>query len=244
MARRQKTRFEKFFSMNQHRKRWGATSNSLGNHDLTALKNQIIDEGKPEQTYGSDKSLEGHLANLRREFSGQSELLFYHAKLIVLLRREFQLEKTYSEYVELWESEAEFLLKGLNLRWLVSACETFADHDKDVSVQAVALQGSLLANIVKIYETERLLNGSKESKLNEAKAAQLHDHLEPLFGGMSCFAVGTDDTLRNLRWRLDHMFKTNLVGQILKEIFSRLQIEDTAFNRMRQAHKRERTSWW
>lgn len=244
MARRQKTRFEKFFSINQHRKRLGAAQNASDGFDLAALKKQIVDEGEPEQTYGSDKSLEGHLTNLRREFSGQSELVFHHAKLIVLLRREFQIEKTYASYVELWQQEEEFLLAELNLRWLVSACETFADHDKDISVQAVALQGSLLANIVKIYETERILSDAGNSKIDEAKVSQLHDNLRPLFGGMSCFAIGTDDTLRNLRWRLDGMFKTPIVGQILKEIFSRLQTEDTVFSRLRQAHKRERTSWW
>lgn len=244
MARRQKTRFEKFFSINQHRKRQGATENISNDVDLSMLKAQIIDEGEPVQTYGSDKSLDAHLQNLRHEFSGQSELLFYHAKLIVLLRREFQLQKTYSAYVHLWEQEEAFLIKELNLRWLVSACETFADHDNDAAVQAVALQGSLLANIVKIYETERVLNGSENSKLDETKVNRLHDRLEPLFGGMSCFAVGTDDTLRNLRWRLDVMFKTPRVGQVLKEVFSRLQIEDTAFSRLRQEHKRDRTSWW
>lgn len=244
MARRQKTRFEKFFSINQHRKRWGARVGTSADTDLSTLKAHIIDAGEREQTYGSDKSLEAHLGNLRREFSGQSELLFYHAKLIVLLRREFQVQKTYAAYAELWKQEEAFLLAELNLRWLVSACETFADHDEDACVRAVAMQGSLLANVVKIYETERALNGSEEAKLDEAKVSQLHDQLAPLFGGMSCFAVGTDDTLRNLRWRLDTMFKTPIIGQILKEIYSRLQFEDTAFSRMRQAHKRDRTSWW
>lgn len=244
MARRQKTRFEKFFSINQHRKRWGATKNISDGFDLRMLKAQIIDEGEPEQTYGSDKSLEAHLGNLRCEFSGQSELLFHHAKLIVLLRRDIKVQKIYASYVELWQQEGAFLISELNLRWLVSACETFADNDKDASVQAVALQGSILANIVKIYETERTLSNAENLTLDENKITKLHDNLMPLFGGMSCFAVGTDDTLRNLRWRLDIMFKTPIVGQILKEIFSRLQTEDTAFNRLRQAHKRDRTGWW
>ncbi|WP_197742809.1 hypothetical protein [Lentilitoribacter sp. Alg239-R112] len=244
MARRQKTRFEKFFSINQHRKRLGAVRSTSDNVDLMMLKKQVIDEGEPEQTYGSDKSLEAHLKNLRLEFSGQSELLFYHAKLIVLLRREFQIQKTYASYVELWQQEGAFLINELNLRWLVSACETFADHDEDSTVQAVAIQGSLLANIVKVYETERTLSNAKNLMYDEAKISQLHDNLMPLFGGMSCFAVGTDDTLRNLRWRLNKMFKTPIVGRILEEIFLRLQDEDTAFKRLREAHHRDRTSWW
>lgn len=244
MARRQKTRFEKFFSINQHRKRLGAAKNMSDEFDLEMLKNKIIDEGEPEQTYGSDKSLETHLKNLRREFSGQSELLFHHAKLIVLLRREYQTRQTFAQFYELWSNEGVFLCGNLNLRWLVSACETFVDHDDDPLKRAAALQGSLMANVVKIYETERALAASEVPGMNEEKVNRLHDNLEPLFGGMSCFAVGTDDTLRNLRWRLDIVFQTPIIGLIVKEIFDRLQTEDTAFNRMRLLHKRERTSWW
>lgn len=244
MARRQKTRFEKFFSFNQRKKRFGAAKFVQNDVDFPALKAHILDLGEPVQTYGSDKSLDGHLNNLKREFSGQSELLYYHAQLIVLLRREFELTETYSKFKTLWEDEGEFLCEHLNIRWLVSACETFADHDPDPALRAVALQGSLLANIVKIYETERKLTVCENTDIDPDKAAKLHDELLPLFEGMSCFAIGTDDTLRHLRWRLEKMFVEPIVGPILKTIFDRMQNEDTAFHRMKLRHKRDKTAWW
>lgn len=244
MARRQKTRFEKFFSFNQRKKRFGAAKFKQNDVNFSELKALILDLGEPVQTYGSDKSLEGHFGNLKREFSGQSELLFYHAQLIVLLRREFELADTYSKFKTLWAEEGEFLCEHLNIRWLVSACETFTDHDADQRLQAVAFQGSMLANIIKIYETERKLTGTEDAAIDQDKAERLHDDLLPLFEGMSCFAIGTDDTLRHLRWRLDKMFDEPIVGPILKTIFDRMQNEDTAFHRMKLRHKRDKTAWW
>ena len=66
----------------------------------------------------------------------------------------------------------------------------------------------------------------------------------PLFSGLSCFTVGTDDTLRNMRWRLDPLMEKGPVGLILKTVFDRLQVEDTAYARLRALHHRERTGWW
>jgi len=42
----------------------------------------------------------------------------------------------------------------LNTRWLVSVCDTFADHGQTPAQRAIGLAGSLLANTVKLYETE------------------------------------------------------------------------------------------
>ena len=65
-----------------------------------------------------------------------------------------------------------------------------------------------------------------------------------LFNGTSVFKVGTDDTLRNMRWRIDKAAKINIAGEILLEIFLRLQEYDNIFKRLKVRHKRDKTGWW
>jgi len=65
-----------------------------------------------------------------------------------------------------------------------------------------------------------------------------------LFDGTSVFKIGTDDTLRNMRWRIDKVAKINTTGEILLEIFLRLQEHETVFKRLKDRHKRSKTGWW
>ena len=238
------SRLHRLLSLNQHRKRWGA--NRLCSHDksLAELKNTIISNEKAEQTRGAEKSLDQHLTNLHREFAGQSELLWHHAKLVVLIRREFQTSHQYSEFRALWAQENVFLRENLNIRWLISACDTFAEHDLDATVRSVAMMTSLLVNTVKMHESERFITQARSLPVDPIRISTLQKELVPLFGGMSCFTTGTDDTLRNMVWRLQPLMKIEPTGLILQEIWKRFQIEDTVFNRMRGLHHREKTRWW
>ena len=241
---RKKSKLERFFSFNQHRKRFGGGKHLNDDIDLAELKATLVAGSEPHQTRGSEKSLDQHLANLRQEFSGQPELVYHHAKLIVLIRREFRVEETYAKFKDLWEHEAEFLCTHLNVRWLVSACDTYADHDPDPATRNAALMGSVLVNTVKIYESERYITGAADNAVAGERVERLQTDLVPLFEGLSCFTVGTDDTLRNMRWRMDTVFSEGSVGLILKTIFDRLQVNDTAFSRLRALHRRDRTGWW
>lgn len=244
MVRRKKTRLERFFSLNQHRKRWGGGRHAAGDGDLAAMRERIVEAGEAVQTRGSEKSLDRHLENLRREFSGQPELVFHHARLIVLIRREVRLADSLAQFGTLWDEEGDFLCRHLNLRWLISAADTLADHDPDASVRAVAMMAGLLANTVKIYESERYITDAATCAPDPARIEKLQTDLVPLFEGMSVFTVGTDDTLRNMFWRLEPFFATPRAGRILKTVYDRMQAEDTAFARLRALHHRDRTAWW
>lgn len=243
MAPKRKSRFLRLLSLNQHRKRWGAGRHLTTETDLAALRDQVVDTGQPEQTRGSEKSLDQHLSNLRREFSGQSELVYYHAKLIVLIRREYRLDDTLKEFFALWDQQAGFLVGKLNLRWLISAADTFADHAKGEE-RAVAMMASLLANTVKIAESDRYIHAAEACELQSDRIERLQTELVPLFEGTSVFTVGTDDTLRNMYWRLEPFFGIGAAGLIVKAVYDRIQVEDTAFARLRALHRRDRTGWW
>jgi hypothetical protein len=47
-----------------------------------------------------------------------------------------------------------------------------------------------------------------------------------------------------MRWRLDQVDNTNIAGKILKEVFNRIQNNETVYKRMRERHIREKTKWW
>lgn len=244
MVRRRKTRLERLLSLNQHRKRWGARRHVVADPDLAAMRERVIDAGEAVQTRGSEKSLDRHLANLRCEFSGQSELLFHHAALIVLIRREVGSAENVERFITLWTQEAEFLCRNLNLRWLISAADTFAEHALDPQARAIGMMASLLGNTVKVGESDRYIRGAEALAPLPDRIETLQAELVPLFEGMSVFTVGTDDTLRNMYWRLEPFFAQGTAGMIFKTVYDRLQVNDTAFARLRALHHRARTGWW
>jgi hypothetical protein len=77
----------------------------------------------------------------------------------VLLRRRIDLETNLARTRMLWRSEAPFLVAKLDSRWLVSACDTIIDHWHEPEERALALAGTLFANTIKLYETERWAAG-------------------------------------------------------------------------------------
>ncbi|MGB0846342.1 MAG: hypothetical protein ACPGSM_06440 [Thiolinea sp.] len=246
MSVRKKNRLERLLSFNQHRKRFGAGKavNNQLNKELQQLKNTMIPGNEPDYTHGAEKDITQHLKNLRAEFAGNSELLHYHASLIVMIRREYKAQENFRRFTTLWEQEQSYLLKHLNTRWLISAADTFADYAREPLVRALALNSAILFNTVKMQESERFLQQAENLQDDPERHARLTSGRVNLMDGTSAFAVGTDDTLRNMRWRIDDIAKLHPVGSLLTEIFQRLQSEDTVYQRFRERHTRRKTAWW
>ena len=246
MSRRDKTRFERWFSLSRHKRRSGAIvlSEKISS-DFSRQKQIIIDGDEIQYTHGSSNDLEEHFVALRDEFIDQSELCYTHAKIIVLIRRDFKAKNHFALFEQLWKEEKDYLLKNLNTRWLISATDTFADFSEDDSIKSLSLACSCLLNTVKIHESERFIANLDSNVDDKEKITRLNNEERiPLFDGISVFKVGTDDTLRNMRWRIDKAAKINIAGKILLEIFLRLQEHDTIFKRLKDKHKRNKTGWW
>lgn len=244
MSPRKKTKLERLLSFNQHRRRFGGSQNFSRIEDLSTLRNSIIQGTKKTYTHGSSKNLSEHLESLKGEFVGDSELCYVVAKTIVLIRRESKIKDNYKILETLLTEEGDFLLNNLNLRWLISISDTISEHSSCPETRALALCATILGNTVKIYETERYLENNTNSKDDPERLRILQSERVPLIGGMSGFCIGTDDTLRNMRFRMNTVCKTNPIGNILLEIFSRIQYEDTGYSRLKKRHTRSRTSWW
>lgn len=247
MPPRKKTRFEQWFSFSRHQRRFGADSvyQNIIAQDIDTLKTTIIEGNQPIYTYGSAKDLNEHINNLKQEFVGQPLLNHFHASLIVLIRRDIDVSTNYQKFKTLWLTESEFLLKHLNIRWLISACDTFIDYDDDKTLQAILMNAIVLINTIKLQETEHLLCQTHYQE-NEQIKTQLQNQRIALFDGTSAFAVGTDDSLRNMRWRLDKICQYHQLGEIVIEIFERLQNSqnNNVYSRFKQRHTRQRTRWW
>lgn len=243
-----KSKLANFLSLNQHRKRLGAAkvASQWQQADWEKMSQQIIEGDETKYTHGSDKNLQSHVENLKLEFVGRTELEYYHANLIVLIRRDFQTAKNFELFEQLWYQHQEFLIKNLNTRWLISACDTFIDHSEDDYLKFLLMNAVVMVNTIKLQESERFLTDSEDTKALNERITFLQTERLALFDGVSGFAVGTDDTLRNMRWRLDKLCNDHTLGGIVLEIFERAQQPDanTVFSRFRELHTREKTAWW
>ena len=246
MTKRSKTRFEKWFSLSRHQRRSGAKElSALISNNFKVQKSHIISGDEITYTHGSSNDLSRHFLALEQEFVGQSELCYTHAKIIVLIRREFEVEKHFRQFEQLWQMEKRYLLKHLNTRWLIAASDTFADYSDDDTVKALSVACTCLLNTVKIQESERFITNAQDCSDDLDKIHQLDNECRfSLFDGTSVFKFGTDDTLRNMRWRIDKVAKFNIAGEILLEVFKRLQKFDTVYKRTKDRHTRDKTSWW
>tara|TARA_B110000008_G_scaffold142833_1_gene144510 strand:+ start:1470 stop:2204 length:735 start_codon:yes stop_codon:yes gene_type:complete len=244
LAPRKKTKIEKFFSFNQHRRRFDAPNSVGETQDIVSLKNTLIPGKKKVYTHGSSKNLKEHLKNLRGEFIGDPELCYVVAKKIVLIRRESKLRENFQGLEALLKKEGDFLFKKLNLRWLISIADTISEHSQSPEERALALCATILGNTVKIYETERFLEENETSKSNPERLKLLQSSRVPLIDGMSGFCIGTDDTLRNMFFRMNTSCQGTYVGKLVQEVFRRLQSENTGYSRLKNKHTRPRTSWW
>lgn len=244
MPIRKKTMIERFFSWNRHARRSGSSDVLNCSMSIEEMSHKRVAGIDQVQTRGSCRELQGHIQHLRGEFVGRTELELRHATLIVLIRRGYQTKKVYGCFQELWQEAEDVLLENLNLRWLVSAADTIADCDPDPTQRALALSASCLINTVKLSESERFLTGTRESEFLEDRVRDVQEGLVPFVEGMSCFTVGTDDTLRNLRWRIDSMDRSGVAGRILSRSFVKVQECESVYSRFRKAHTRRKTSWW
>ena len=215
--------------------------------DFDQLKSVVINCGEPELIVETATDMNEHLDNLFREFSGQPLIAFYHASLIVRMRRG---EDTGRAFRDLWSKEGAFLKKILRLRWLISACDTIIDDETfDHADRALALTASVLTATVKLYETERLAIGAgqQDQHSRPSDVKQLYyipANVQPLFDGMTTFQIGGGDLIMNLVNRSRAMTCSGgIAGSIFMEILQRIQLNDTVFNRFLNVHILDDTRW-
>jgi len=219
---RKKTKLEALFSLKRYRRRKGATDFFNKDVDYRKLKNSIITADNLDGIFKTDEDLNIHLSNIKKEFVGKPELLFYCIKLIILLR---------------------FLLQQLNSRWLISVADTYADHKKSDLYLAISVIISSLLNTVKLYESELLF--LKESNPYQQEVIdQVRESRVELFDGIEAFKLGSEDTLMNMMQRVNSLPQDIVPTKILLELFHRLNHNNTVYSRFKKLHTRKHSNWW
>ena len=204
--------------------------------DFTSLKARIV-EGTPRGP--TPVSREGefatHMADLRGDFAGRPELCVHHAALIVRIRRRMDLERDVPAFLELWEAEHAFLAEHLDSRWLVSACDTFADHGTAFQ-RAAAVALAALINTTRLCETERILSVDPSfdpRKFERMKAEHRDGRYVELWDGVSAYTPHKGDTPRNLFRRLfDVVGMDPALDAIGRTLLGRALAEDTLLGRL------------
>lgn len=205
---------------------------------FSALRERIVTGGDNGFTRGERRSkvfgarrpdFFEHMNELRSEFLERSELLHVHAGCVVALRRRLAVDHFLPLYLRLWREERAFLLRELSLRWLVSACDTLVDQGETPVQRAVALNGSMLANSMKLAETERLRTRAAG---DDSEAPRQRRSPAGLFDGMTTFRPG-GDMIDNLFRRLDRVATLDdIAGPILQEVARRVKQADTVLRRL------------
>jgi hypothetical protein len=143
---------------------------------------------------GRKADLTEHFLLLEPEFHGRPRLAHLLACVIVVLRRDpadAAGKKLFGRIVREFGQE---IPAHLNLRWLTAVCDTFMDVAEDPVDRATAMAGTLLANTIKLSETERLLFHPPQPDLPLYRFSRGGT----LFDGVITFWVGNGDMLTNM----------------------------------------------
>jgi hypothetical protein len=198
-------------------------------------------EEPPRSPWGRTADVDEHISQLRAEFIGLPETCHEHAALVVRIRRKIDLESTLGAFFALWASDAEQLASNLSSRWLVSACDTFADYGTPFQ-RAAALMLSATINTLKLAETERLLMSDasldleKTERLIRTQAGQTH---VPLWDGMTAYSIEAGDMPRNLLSRMRSVLSGDpALSAIGAALIERALQGDTVFGRLSKRNPR------
>ncbi|WP_170413893.1 hypothetical protein [Ruegeria atlantica] len=130
------------------------------NVDLAPLTLITVPESAAEpQPSENNTSWARKRRQIATEFVGKSELAFLNAQLIANLRKRSWPDQAPALFCRLWAEQSDHLLHQLDLRWLVSSIQTFADHGANSTQREVGHAMRILFGLMKLYEFERLFSG-------------------------------------------------------------------------------------
>lgn len=125
------------------------------------------------------------------------------------------------------ESNLDTILNHFDTRWLISVCDTYADHGDPVE-RRNAMLISLMVTWEKLSLSHRLAQGDLRNP--DADPAALHAMLEPqpLWDGMTCMVTSElANVLPNMFTRLTGLVsETPVIGRILRTVFDRMRAHD------------------
>ncbi|QLQ19315.1 MAG: hypothetical protein HZT43_12630 [Exiguobacterium profundum] len=166
-------------------------------------------------------TLSGKTALLARGLNGLPLIWLYHAVVIVALRRRIDVPENWARFMALWARHGHWMLKHLNSRWLISACDTIADDHPAPGIRAAATAASATLTTLRLAETGRA-RGADLRPLGRNYTNR------PLYDGLIWFNIGQGDAVANLEARIARARADGtLPARILAELLDRAKRNDT-----------------
>ena len=117
---------------------------STGEIDTDRISMELV-HSKPFIYKGKSEDLHDHISKISSEFSKCSALTLYNASLIVAIRRKLNIEVNLTRFNSLWATHHSILLDELNLRWIVSTCDTISDYGPEEEERSLATATSFFS---------------------------------------------------------------------------------------------------
>lgn len=178
-----------------------------------------------------------HFIDIEREFWGGCRLLYFHACVIVCIRRKIHLDSALRCFFSLWSIYRQRLRKTLSIRWLISALDTLVDHGNSPIQKALAMNGSMFGTMIQlinfiiatpgaiITDTEGYIENSSPDDIEQWRALKAIPR------------VIDGDMVAKMHKQIQKMctFEEKIAGPICAEIYWRiLFVHPTIFSSIRE----------
>jgi hypothetical protein len=188
----------------------------------------------------SRQQMRDQSALLDYHFRGKTELAKLNALTISYLRRNTpHTAKAQALFHRIWAECSVCLVNELSSRWLISTLQTFLDHGLNESQKLIGGCGYFYANMIKIYEGERAIEGLAQ----DGVLAGTEPITQNKFRGLDRYKIGGTDLLLNTNaLALEISLRDKTAGVVLQEFLLRVKNSGNVFTRSdatRIAHKIE-----
>ncbi|URF48055.1 hypothetical protein [Dinoroseobacter shibae] len=178
---------------------------------------------------GREANLIRHFRKLQPEFADQSRLAHLLGAVIVVMRRVPDCREAHALFSQITDAYASKLAQEMKLRWLVSVCDSFADHGASQAQRAMGIAGSLLANTLKLTETERKIYDIPRPWPPKARWGKGG----ALFDGMISYWVEKGEMIDLMTARLEAVCAGDpQAGPFTREILARAHRHNTVYRRL------------
>ena len=149
--------------------------------------------------------------------------------LIRDIRNSRNLEANLERFFGLINAREQEVIAILSIRWLVSVCDTFADHGKELE-RPNAMLISMFINMLRMAETISFISGPFESeRVDEARESRIE-----CFDGVTTFNIDRQDVYLNLCKRMANVMpSTPFLWTVWNEILRRIHACDNVMVRVR-----------
>jgi hypothetical protein len=204
------------------------------NVDLTAYVLDILPMDVPPPTV-SRTNINSQSLVLDYHLRGKSRLAKLNALTISYLRRDtYYTDKARHLFHRIWREQGSLLVNELTTRWLISTLQTFLDHGENEAQRVIGASGHFYANMMKIYEGERSIEGREQNAIYEKASSQTPNK----FNGLDRYNVGGTDLLLNTNaLALDLAMRDDVAGLVLFELLLRVKASANVFTRMDMTRK-------